>query len=135
MLVLHAHWIAPRRPQEAGGVLFWAEDSAGQQPTYHHGRLPQKPRLKPHPFQAPIETLKDILRKPSAARDTVFLSLPSSRTGPLPSPQLAHNWTLDRDIPPFLAPYLISGVYFPPQDAFPLLLDLPMIERRSRNLA
>ena len=134
MLVLHAHWIAPRRPNETGGVLFWAEDSSGQQPPTHHGRLPQKHRQKLHPYQANIDSLKGIFRKPNAAREVVVLNLPSSRTGPLPSPRFEHAWTIDRETPPFLAPWIVRGLWFLPQDALSLLLDLPLLERKNRNL-
>lgn len=134
MLVLHAQWIAPRRPQETGGVLFWAEDSSGPQPPTHHGRLPHKPRIKPHPYQANVDSVKALLRRSSAPTETMILTLPSTRSGPLPSPRLENSWRLDRETPPFLAPWKISGAWFSPQDALPLLLDLPMLERTSRGI-
>ena len=134
MLVLHAHWIAPRRPHETGGVLFWAEDSNEPQPVIHHGRLPQRPRPKIHPYQANHDSLTILLRRLEAPQDTVLLNLPSSRSGPLPSPELQHIWQLDRETKPFLAPWIINGVRLQPQEALPILLDLPLIERRNRNL-
>lgn len=133
MLVLHAHWIAPRKPTGTGGVLIWAEDSSGPQPPIHHGRLPQRPRIKPHPFQASIDSLKAVLHKESAPREVVLLNLPATRTGPLPSPYLQNNWQVDRETPSSLAPFMVSGLYFLPQDALPILLDLPILERRNRN--
>lgn len=134
MLVLHAHWIAPRRPQETGGVLFWAEDSKKPQPAIQHGRLPQKPRSKPHPYQANIDSLKSLLRKGKAEREKVTLNLPATRSGPLPSPRLVHNWRLDRETPAFISPWVIEGLWLLPQDALQLLLDLPAYERKNRNL-
>ena len=134
MLVLHAHWSAPRRPEETGRVLFWAEDSNCAQPAMHYGRLSLKPRPKAHPYQTPINTLKGILRQPDAAQDHIMLSLPSTRSGPVPSPRLEHNWTLDWETPAFLAPWIASGLSFSPQEALPLLLDLPMLERRNRGV-
>jgi SNF2 family DNA or RNA helicase len=132
MLVLHAHWISPRRADEIGGVLFWAEDSTSHQPTLQHGRLPQKPRPKSHPFQATVDTMKSLLMNSGASRDSVILNLPATRTGPFPSPVLAHNWTLDRDSKPFIAPWIITGIRLSPRDALPLLLDLPIMASKSR---
>ncbi|HEX9019381.1 MAG TPA: DEAD/DEAH box helicase [Anaerolineaceae bacterium] len=134
MLVLHAHWIAPRRPHETGGVLFWAEDSSAKQPATQHGRLPQKPRPKPHPYQANIDTLRALLRKPNAQRESVLLNLPSTRSGPLPSPRFTPEWALDHETQPFIAPWWVHGLWCLPRDALPLLLDLPVLERKSRNL-
>jgi SNF2 family DNA or RNA helicase len=138
MLVIHAHWIAPRIPQDTGGVLFWGEDSESRHPTLHHGRpaqkQPVKSRAKAHPFQANFETLRRVLNKPAASRDSVLLSLPSTRSGPLPSPQLAYNWRIDRGSPA-LSPWLVTGVRLLPQDALPLLLNLPVLAHKNRSLA
>ncbi len=132
MLVIHVHWIAPRRLEETGEVLFWAEDSTCSQPAVQHGRLPHKPRPKGHPFQAPIKSLKDLLRRPNAPKESVVLSLPTTRSGPLPSPVFTHNWTLDRETKPFLAPWIITGILFTAQDALQLLLDLLVLAHQNR---
>ncbi len=63
-----------------------------------------------------------------------MLSLPSTRSGPVPSPRLEYNWILDWETPAFLAPWIITGVWFPMQEAMQLLLDLPTLERRNRGL-
>ena len=63
-----------------------------------------------------------------------MLSLPSTRSGPVPSPRLEHNWTLDWETPSFLAPWIINGLWFAPQDAMQILLDLPTLERRNRGM-
>lgn len=63
-----------------------------------------------------------------------MLSLPSTRSGPVPSPRLEHYWTLDWETRPFLAPWIVSGVWFPMQEAMQVLLDIPTIERRNRGL-
>lgn len=133
MLVLHAHWVMPQRLEEPGGILFWAEDSTLPQPAWLHGRLPQRPKTKPHPYNAPVEQLFDVLRRTSG-QDNIVLRLPATRTGPLPSPKLAHNWTLDTETVPFLAPWTVTGIWLMAQDALPILLDLPMIERKHRDL-
>jgi len=134
MLVLHAHWVAPPKPEEPGGVLFWAEDSNAQQPAWRHGRLPQRPKIRPHPYQAPAERLNSILRG-AAVHDKVTLRLPTTRTGPAPSPRLAHSWTLDNNPRPTLAPWTISGLWLMPQDALPILLDLPRFEHSDHQVA
>ena len=133
MFVLHAHWVIPQKPEEPGGVLFWAEDSTAPQPAWHHGRLPQRPRIRPHPFQASIDRLGDILRR-STGRDSITLRLPTTRTGPYPSPRLAHSWTLDGETQPSLAPWTVSGLWLMPQDALPILLDLPRLERYNNQV-
>jgi SNF2 family DNA or RNA helicase len=133
MLVLHAHWVVPQKPEEPGGVLFWAEDSAAPQPAWHHGRLPQRPRIHPHPYQAPLDRLTNLLRR-SSGRDSVTLRLPTTRTGPCPSPSLAHSWTLDAETQPFLAPWTVTGLWMLAQDALPVLLDLPRLERGDRQV-
>lgn len=133
MLVIHAHWVSPQKPEEPGGMLFWAEDSDTPQPAWLHGRLPQRPKTKSHPFLAPLDQLAGTLRR-MPGEDNVILRLPTTRTGPIPSPKLAHNWNIDKETPPFLAPWVIKGIWLLPQDALPLLLDLPVIERRNRNV-
>lgn len=64
----------------------------------------------------------------------MILNLPSSRSGPQPSTKLAHTWNLASGKPPFLAPWSIDGVWMLPQDALPLLLDLPRIEQENRGV-
>ena len=132
MLVLHTHWIAPGKPEATGGVLFWAEDPSCAAPAFH-SRLPQRPRPRPHPFQAPINYLQDLLRKQSAARESLILNLPTTRTGPLPSPGLEHNWRIDREMKPILSPWIVNGIKLSPKDALPLLLDLPVLERKTNR--
>ncbi len=133
MLVLHAHWVVPQKPEEPGGVLFWAEDSTAPQPAWQHGRLPQRPRIRPHPYHAPVDRLGNILRR-STGRDSVTLHLPTTRTGPCPSPKLAHSWTLDRETPSSLALWTVSGLWLMPQDALPILLDLPRLEHNDHQV-
>ena len=101
-------------------------------PAVHHSRLSQKPRPKGHPFQANIDSLKEILNKAAADQGSAYFRLPTTRSGPLPSPQLAHTWTLDHETPPFLAPWIVTGLRFLPQDALPLLLDLPIVDGLAR---
>ncbi len=124
MLVLHAHWKPPLTPADPGGVLFWAETSEGNPPAWQHGRLPNNSKLKEHPFCAPLSPLRQILG--SGGEDAFLtLRLPTTRTGPQPSPDLVHDWSLDRELQPALAPWKIRGIWLEPAEAFQALLDLP----------
>ena len=124
MLVLHAHWQPPRSPIDPGGFLFWAEMSEASAPIWNWGRLPQKPRLKNHPFCAPGLALQLILGEESDEGSAV-LCLPTTRTGPLPSPGLVYGWDLDRATDPFLAPWRVEGIRFPVARAVQALIRLP----------
>jgi SNF2 family DNA or RNA helicase len=129
MLVLHAHWQPPRTPVETGGVLFWAEMSEGNPPAWHRGRLSQHPKPKEHPFCAPQTALYSALELcgslDSAQEEQILLRLPSTRTGPQPSPKLVYPWDLDQETPPFLAPWIIRGLRLRPIEAISLLVQLP----------
>ena len=61
MLVLHAHWQPPHTPSDTGGVLFWAETSEVDAPAWTRGRLPNNPRPRDHPFNAPLQELSRLL--------------------------------------------------------------------------
>ncbi len=90
MFVVHAHWQPPGSPEEPGGILFWAETSEGQPPPWQRGRLPQNPRPKDHPFGAPPDVLLHVLGL-KGSKGTAVLRLPTTRSGPQPSPALLHS--------------------------------------------
>ena len=127
MLVLHAHWQPPARPDDTGQVLSWAETSDAPAPAWQRGRLPQKPLAKPHPFCAEPDALRPLLGGRPRQGQAVLL-LPASRTGPLPSPGLLHDWPLDAETPPFLSPWVVSGLWLPAADALAALIDLLDLE-------
>jgi SNF2 family DNA or RNA helicase len=62
---------------------------------------------------------------------SIILRLPSTRSGPLPSPGLIHNWELDQKTTPFLAPWIIKGLALAPAEALPLLVDLPELDTEN----
>lgn len=130
MLVLHAHWCPPASPDDTGGVLFWGETSEGPPPTWRRGRLPKRPRAKEHPFCAPQPGLSLILGR-EAGEETITLQLPTTRSGPRPSPQLAHNWDLDDESTPFLAPWKVTGLWLPPGEAIAVLANLPSLDVKN----
>jgi SNF2 family DNA or RNA helicase len=139
MLVLHAHWQPPRAPGEAGGVLFWAETATAPQPPRQRGRLAQNPRPKDHPFYAPPDTLPRVaelgLALPEARAGQATLRLPTTRSGPQPSPGLLHAWDLDEETQPVLAPWRISGLWLPAAPALLALAGLPHAEALPPGVA
>ncbi len=123
MLVVHAHWQPPCGPDDEGGVLFWGESSAAPQPTWQRGRIARKPRPKPHPFCDLDPAVAGFLGSGTGAQ--VTLSLPTTRSGPQPSPDLVCIWELDRGAPPVLAPWIVNGLRLPMQAALQALVQLP----------
>jgi SNF2 family DNA or RNA helicase len=125
MLTLHAHWQPPCSPADTGGVLFWAETSEAAQPPRQRGRLAKKPRPKDHPFCTPPSSLGQIselgIQQAEARSGQATLRLPTTRTGPQPSPTLLHDWDLDEETPLFLAPWHVHGLWLP---AAPALITL-----------
>ena len=127
MLVLHAHWQPPRSPAETGGVLFWAEAPDSTSPALSRGRISANPKPKDHPFCASLNTLQWVLDR-AGDEGTVTLRLPSTRSGPEPSPELIHNWDLDQETSTSLAPWVIKGLWLSTAEALLLLVDLPELE-------
>lgn len=134
MLVLHAHWCPPRTPHESGGVLFWGEVSEGPSPAWRRGRLPKRPRPKDHPFCAPKSSLS-LLIGGEADEKTITLQLPTTCTGPVPSPQLAHSWDIDTETKPFLSPWIVRGLWVPPAEATSVLIKLPSLDAENFHFA
>lgn len=137
MQVLHAHWHTPANPADPGGLLFWLESSAAAPPLRQRGRISTK--AKPHPFCAEPQDAWALLHRFGAAArveqlDVVTLWLPTTRTGPLPSPQLIHDWELD-DSPLALAPWRITGAIATPLAGFTLLNGLTASELLPPGLA
>ncbi|MCO6452458.1 MAG: SNF2 helicase-associated domain-containing protein, partial [Caldilineales bacterium] len=128
-LELHLHW----RPMASTGnppvFLLWAESSAAPQPQLQRGRLAAKPKPREHPFvAADLSILRTIIQTVSPGLITqggaeITLHLPSTRTGPLPSPGLVHNWQLDMNAPR-LAPWLIEGLQLPLASGVTFLVQL-----------
>jgi len=129
MFVLHTHWQPPRPPNEPGGILFWAETSDTEPPVRHRGTLPKKHKPKDHPFNLAPDALREAIGSGTplydARESSALLLLPTTRTGPLPSPNLAHNWELDIETEPFLAPTTVRGLWLPASKAYSVLINLP----------
>ncbi len=60
-----------------------------------------------------------------AREGQIVLMLPTTRTGPLPSPDLTHNWSLDDETEPYLAAWTVGGLWLPASKAFTILTNLP----------
>jgi hypothetical protein len=130
MLILHAHWQPPLAPAETGGILVWAETGNAQPPAWQRGRLAQNPRPKSHPFYASISELRASINR-TGKESAAVLRLPTTRTGPLPSPELPHAWDLDMARPPVLAPWIVHGIWMTPAEAALALLDLSASRQES----
>jgi SNF2 family DNA or RNA helicase len=113
-------------------MLFWAETSEAPQPARQKGRLAKKPRAKEHPFCIAPEMLGGMselnLARAEARPGQIMLRLPSTRTGPQPSPALLHDWELDDETPPSLAPWQVPGLWLPAAAALLAVVNLPQDE-------
>lgn len=95
MHLFHLHWSPPDGAASRGRLIFWGEN--GDAPTPYKQRRSQD--IKPHPFCSPPDVLRSalvdlgVLGSRQVVHETeVDLWLPSARFGPVPSPQLLHNW-------------------------------------------
>lgn len=121
MLILHAHWQSPLTPAETGCILFWAETGDAESPISQRGRLAKNPKPRSHPFIAPIPELRAATGL-TGKETAVVLRLPTTRTGPMASPELSHTWDLDKETPPSLAPWIVHGIRLTSAEAVPTLL-------------
>ncbi len=113
-LVLHLHWRAIGHADGGARFLFWAENANAPVPKRQRGRRPAHPKPRPHPFAlADQSILVRQLRRfdhtlITQGTETFTLLLPSTRTGPLPSPALPQSWDIDLKSPR-LEPWQIEG--------------------------
>ena len=138
MLVLHAHWQAPRSNNEAGSVLFWAETSAAPADAslggaHSRASRPARNMPRPHPFCVSRDDLMDLLG--GGMPGSAVLRLPSAGGMPLPSPALISEWDPDRDSIPHLAAWTVEGLGLPPAAALQGLVNLPSLAAAHNGLA
>jgi SNF2 family DNA or RNA helicase len=109
MQVLHLHWLTPTQPEQHGRLLIWAETAASAQPA----RDRRRKSAQPHPFAASTQELRQLLKDigwtDKHSVETLTFWLPTNRFGPVPSPDLGHNWETDPR-PPELLPWTIAGL-------------------------
>ena len=126
LIVLHLQWHPPARPEDEPRFLLWGETADAESPKRQRGRLAAKPRPKPHPFAIRSQSvLRRLLQQfdptlISQGSETLTLLLPSTRTGPLPSPSLIHPWEIDQKAPR-LAPWQIETLRLPLSTTIELL--------------
>lgn len=128
MYILHAHWQPPTTPSDTGYLGFWAENALAAQPP----KVGKSTTGKPHPFCADAPTVHQLLNALTGCggttnRGQLTLRLPTTRTGPQPSPHLLHTWTLDVRTTPTLTPWLIASDRLPPLAAYEVLTKLPTL--------
>ncbi|PWH12670.1 MAG: ATP-dependent helicase [Anaerolineae bacterium] len=80
--------------------------------------MAENPKPRPHPFSA-APALQQVQ---GGEKRRITLRLPAVRGIPLPSPQLIHDWELDTDNPS-LAPFVVNGIFCPPEAALTVLLE------------
>ncbi|MBN1217494.1 MAG: DEAD/DEAH box helicase [Anaerolineae bacterium] len=135
MHVLHAHWHFPTGPTDKEGMLLWAENSEATR-TKKRGRAGKT--AQPHPF-CTDPTLTGLLLKKlthtTVQRQINWLTLllPTTRSGPQPSPQLVHDWEIE-DTQAVLSPWLVAGVWLSAEETFHFLTHLPVNEDVSSHL-
>ncbi|MCX6050365.1 MAG: DEAD/DEAH box helicase [Chloroflexi bacterium] len=129
MYVVHIHWQLPATPAETGAVLLWAEDASSMlaPKVARQGR-----KVLPHPFCATDKTLRQLVHELTSMSiagkiGQLALLLPTTKWGPLPSPHLVHDWTVDAHRPT-LAAWQISGLWLTPAAALALLINLPSLQ-------
>ncbi len=116
-------------------MFFWAEQSEPASKSTGRGRKAKSPF---HPFCAESGQVAQLLAevagmesKPSE-RDFSLL-LPTTASGPLPSPQLLHDWEIDTSDPKLVATKL-HACWLPPFAAFTLLTRLGSPEEEKPAL-
>jgi len=135
MQVLHTHWLLPRSPGDEGGLFVWAETAVAPQPK----RDRRNKAAQAHSFTLDHGHLAALMRqanpwhKGQFSQHTVTLWLPTNKFGPVPSPELLHDWERD-DEPPQLHPWIIKGIRLKPGDAFRFLAALDDVDLMGMRL-
>ncbi|MEM7799262.1 MAG: DEAD/DEAH box helicase [Chloroflexota bacterium] len=117
MDVLHYQWVLGQTPKEKTGLFVWGESSDREQPT----RDGRKKSAQLHNFQTPpldlLAQLSISHQSQTAQIITRTLQIPTNKFGPVPSPELVHNWESDPK-PPRWQSWEVSGIFLPVADAF-----------------
>ncbi|HHB90862.1 MAG TPA: DEAD/DEAH box helicase [Anaerolineae bacterium] len=128
-LVLHLHWRAATGADDVPRFVFWAETASAAPPKRQRGRRAAHPKPRPHPFaqRDPGQIVQQLRRFEASlvtlGTETFVLMLPSTRTGPWPSPALPQSWEIDlKD--PRLEPWIIEGTRVPFESVLGILRNL-----------
>ena len=136
-MVIHLQWHPSARAGDEPHFLLWGETVDAAPPKRQRGRLAAKPRPKPHPFAIKSQgILRRLLQQfdptlISQGSEPLTLFLPSTRTGPLPSPSLIHPWEIDQKAPR-LEPWQIKALRLPLSTTVELLNKIDICECPER---
>ena len=125
----------PRSSGDEAGLFIWAETATALQPK----RDRRKTAAQPHPFllrQTALERVVPNLipwRKRKLREYALTLWLPTNKFGPIPSPDLLHDWEEDAALPE-LRPWIVEGVWLETSEAFHLLTALNNMTVREIHL-
>ena len=125
MNVLHTHWLMPRSPSEQGGLFIWGETAVSPQLK----RDRRQKTAQPHSFMLDDIVLENLIRQIISEPNSKFVHhdmtfwLPTNKLGPVPSPELLHDWERD-DALPELRPWIIKGIRLDSGDSFRFLVGL-----------
>jgi hypothetical protein len=95
----------------------------------------KKTQLRDHPYCLEPDTIRLQIGGGTPLDDAqigaVRLRLPSTRSHPLPSPELSPDWELDEYSSPAIAPWLVRGLWLPAGKAYGVLANLPAESKAS----
>ena len=133
MLAVHAFW------STAGRLCVWAEDPAMPDSTPPvRGRPARMPRPRPHPFACSADRLAAVVAgipSPAAASAAeLIVLLPSSRRGPLASPELIREQPTRPEPADRVAPWRVPSLALEPGAAVDLLLASAVTGRPGASL-
>ncbi len=127
MQVLHCHWQMPKKNGQTGGLFLWAETADSPQPK----RDGRKRAAQPHLFCTGTRQLREVFEQlgwhGTHQVDIATFWLPTNKFGPIPSPDLIHDWETDQS-PPKLLPWTVAGFRLEPPMA---LLFLSFLHRQE----
>lgn len=115
--------------------MFWAESPESKPEPRGRGMTAKKTQLRDHPYCLEPDTIRLQIGGGTPLDDAqigaVRLRLPSTRSHPLPSPELSPDWELDEYSSPAIAPWLVRGLWLPAGKAYGVLANLPAESKAS----
>lgn len=138
MHLFHLHWSPPEDAASRGKLIFWGENGNAKTPP----KVRRSRDVRNHTFCSPPEELRSVLvdlgvlgRQQHISQDEVTLWLPTARFGPVPSPQLLHDWEEIDTEPSDLRQYVVSGLSLSLPMAFRLCMRRVSNKQRSSEYA
>ncbi len=117
MKVIHYHWVLDSQILLGDGLFIWGEDGTAVQPK----RDGRKKKAVSHNYQMAIIDLCEQLdlSHHTIQTHTTLLQLPTNKFGPVPSPELVHDWDIDKGSPQW-HPWQVTGLWLSPAQALSL---------------